>query len=230
MWATLVGTWALVWAFVSRIDGMYSWHYFLTGGRLLATPSSGQGGIHLFATHPELQMGPLTLGVASGIVGIAGPAMSSWLAGALMLALGALDVWMLALLAPGRWLRRWVVSALVVIPAWSILAVHYGHLDDVLALSFMSAGLLLANRRRPWAAAVAIGLAAAAKPWALPMLFVAWGDREHRAQAAGAGSGRVGASVAAVRHRRPAHAAHQFLRHPRTPPTRRCGCGASPPR
>lgn len=186
-WVTLVVAWALVWAFVSRIGGMYSWHYFVTGGRLLIHPDWSQGGLHLFATHPELQMGPLTMVVAAGLVGTVGPALSSWFAGALMLSLGALDVWFLALLAPGRRLRRWVVSAAVVIPAWSVLAVHYGHLDDVLALTFMSAGLLLARRRQPWAAAVAIGLAAAAKPWALPMLFMAWGDREHRAKRLGLG-------------------------------------------
>ncbi len=180
LWATVVVAWGLVWALASRIGGMYSWHYFVTGGQLLIHPGWSQGGLHLFATHPELQMGPLTMVVAAGVVGAVGPGPSSWIAGALMLALGALDVWLLALLAPGPRLKRWVVAALVVIPAWSVLAVHYGHLDDVLALSFMSAGLLLARRRQSWPAAVAIGLAAAAKPWALPMLFLAWGEREHR--------------------------------------------------
>ncbi|HEX2857694.1 MAG TPA: hypothetical protein VHO26_09505 [Propionibacteriaceae bacterium] len=172
--------WTVAWAFVSRVGGMYSWHYFATGGRLLTMPGSPQGGVHLFASHPELQMGPVTLAVSALVVKAVGTTASSWLAGALMLGLGGLDVWLLTLLAPGRRFQRWLVSALVVIPAWSVLAVHYGHLDDVLALSFMAAALVAARRGHPWAAVVAAGLAAAAKPWALPMILLGWGGREHR--------------------------------------------------
>ena len=177
---TAVIAWGLAWAVVSRVGGMYSWHYFVTGGRLLSSPASPQGGLHLFATHPELQMGPLTLAVSAAVVSLVGPAASSWIGAALMVALGAVDVWLLTLLAPGRRLQRWLVSAIVVIPAWSVLAVHYGHLDDVLALSFMAAGLVAARRGHPWIAVVAAGLAAAAKPWALPMILLGWGGRDHR--------------------------------------------------
>jgi len=41
-----------------------SWHFFALGGRLLTRPAPDRGGLHLYATHPELQFGPLTLLVA----------------------------------------------------------------------------------------------------------------------------------------------------------------------
>ncbi|MGZ4436531.1 MAG: hypothetical protein ACXVW6_02755, partial [Nocardioidaceae bacterium] len=69
---------------------------------------------------------------------------------------------------------RLLLAAVVLVPAWTVLAVRWGHLDDVLAM----AGGVLAVRavcaRRPLAAGLALGAALAAKPWAvgfLPLLL-----------------------------------------------------------
>ena len=47
------------------------WHYYADGGRALFGGSygeSGRGGVHLFADHPELTTGPLSLVVARGVL------------------------------------------------------------------------------------------------------------------------------------------------------------------
>lgn len=74
---------------------MYSGHHFVTGARVLASPD----GVPVVATHPELQMGPLTLVVALGIVSWGG-AGAIVVAGAGMLLLGALVLTMVLLLRP----------------------------------------------------------------------------------------------------------------------------------
>lgn len=191
-WPALVG-WTLLWAVVSAYHGLYSWHYFRTGGVALLDPSS-HGGLHVFANHPELQMGPLTLLVSAMIVAVFGTTGSGWVGAALMLLLGLVDLWFLRQAGaggpdrtaagpstpagpPGRVVA---IAGALLLPVWSVVAVHYGHLDDVLAMSLVCAGLLQATRGRSWSALFLVALATAAKPWALPMMLIAWGDREGR--------------------------------------------------
>ncbi|QGF23116.1 hypothetical protein [Raineyella fluvialis] len=193
LWTALVW-WTILWAAVSAYHGLYSWHYFRTGGTALLDPTS-HGGLHVFATHPELQMGPLTLVVAALLVAVAGASASGWVGAALMLGLGILDLWFLwqagaAGSTSGRTTGRTgggapagrvvAVAGAMMLPVWSVVAVHYGHLDDVLAMSLVCAGLLQATRGRSWSAVVLLALATAAKPWALPMMLIAWGEREGR--------------------------------------------------
>ncbi len=59
-WIVLIA-WTAVWtAWNDRVGG-YSWHYFRDGAWLLSHPSVPGGGLHLYATHPQLQIGPLAL-------------------------------------------------------------------------------------------------------------------------------------------------------------------------
>ena len=58
------------------------------------------------------------------------------------------------------------------LPVWMNLAVH---IDDVLALVLVVAAIWSAVHRRSFPAAVLLGLAAGAKPWALPFVLLALG-------------------------------------------------------
>lgn len=196
LWPALAW-WTILWAAVAAYHGLYSWHYFRTGGAALLDPSA-HGGLHVFATHPELQMGPLTLLVAAGVVAVCGASASGWVGAAVMLGLGMVDLWFLwragsARTGPhdGPPGRPVAVAGALMLPVWSVVAVHYGHLDDVLAMSLVCAGLLQATRGRSWWALVLLALATAAKPWALPMMLIAWGRREGRLSRAVVGAAAV---------------------------------------
>ncbi len=71
------------------------------------------------------------------------------------------------------------IAAIVLIPAWTVLSVRWGHLDDVLAMTFAIVALRAVSSARPVLAGAALALAIAAKPWAigfLPLLLVLpWG-------------------------------------------------------
>ncbi len=167
----LLVLWTSLWALAAAWQGMYSWHYFVTGARVLASPD----GVHVFAAHPELQMGPLTLVAALGIVSWGG-AVAIVVAGAGMLLLGALVLAMVLLLrrddAGTERAQRLLVVGVLLAPAWTVLAVHYGHLDDALALTAMVAAMLALTRSRPGLAAVMLAVATGFKPWAAPCAVV----------------------------------------------------------
>src|SRR5665647_367944 len=87
--------------------------------------------------------------------------------------------------------RRIIIAAIVVIPAWTVLSVRWGHLDDVLAMTFAIAALRAVSAHRPVLAGVALAAAIAAKPWAvgfLPLLLVLPRDRLRAAATAAAGT------------------------------------------
>ena len=62
---TVLTAWTVLWGLVHAPAGGYSWHYFALGAKLLTSPAAGAGGVHLYASHPELQIGPLSLLVAA---------------------------------------------------------------------------------------------------------------------------------------------------------------------
>ncbi len=162
--------WTSLWALVAAWHGMYSWHYFVTGARFLGSPL----GAHVFAAHPELQMGPLTLVVALGFVSWGG---SAAVAGAGMLLLGALVLAMVLLLvrhveSGTERAQRLLVVGVLLAPAWAVLAVHYGHLDDALALAATVGAMLAVSRSRPGLAAVVLAVAVGFKPWAAPFAVI----------------------------------------------------------
>ena len=155
-----------------------SWHFFELGGQTLADLDDGlRAGLHVYAEHPELQIGPLALLVAApfaaaGDLGL----LAVQLLGA---ATGPLLVWVVADTARcwhggGRWNDRWsattVAAGLAFIPVWTYLGVGVTHLDDVLALALTAFAVRAVAQRRPLLAATLLGLAVDAKPWALPFL------------------------------------------------------------
>jgi len=80
--------------------------------------------------------------------------------------------------------RQRGLAALVLLPVWAELAVHYTHLDDALALVLLVAGIHAVARARPILAALLLAASDIAKPWALaflPLLLVLHRDRWHRA-------------------------------------------------
>ncbi|MEO7058549.1 MAG: hypothetical protein ABI083_02400 [Lapillicoccus sp.] len=167
----VLAVWTVLWAGAVAWQGMYSWHYFVTGARVLGSPDA----VHVFAAHPELQMGPLTLVVALGLVSWGG-AVATVVAGAGMLLVGVLVLVMVLLLRPvgsgTERAQRLLVVGLLLAPAWTVLAVHYGHLDDVLALAATAGAMLAMSRSRPGLAAVVLAVAVGFKPWAAPCAVV----------------------------------------------------------
>lgn len=186
VWAVLL-LWTVAWSLVQSVGGLYSWHYFVTGGTALLQPGLPGSGLHVYAAHPDLQMGPLTLVVAAVIVGVGGP-FNAFLAALVMTALGALTLrFLLTLRAQLRdepiSPRTALYAGLLLIPAWSMLSVYYGHLDDALALTLTTGAMVAVAQRRPWLTVVLLAAATGAKPWALPfvVLLLAYpGGRLHR--------------------------------------------------
>jgi hypothetical protein len=64
-------------------------------------------------------------------------------------------------------LRPWHWVGLLIVGSWASLAAGTGHLDDGLAVLGLIAAVVAGNRDRRLIAAVAVGLAIAAKPWAV---------------------------------------------------------------
>ena len=149
------------------------WHYFRTGSALLF----GEDGLHVFARHPELHMGPLSLVATRAL----SPFGHSGLSGAIVLmwALGPLTLFLLERAA--RAIRggpdtlvafTTLVGGLLFLPAWFRAAGPVAHIDDVLAMAFLVFAAWAVAVRRPSLAGLAVGLAVAAKPWgiiALPL-------------------------------------------------------------
>ena len=166
-----VALWSIWWSWHMWPDSGLSWHFSVDGANMLMHGS----GLSLFADGPWLQTGPLSLLVAAGL----SPLPANLGKGAALLAMAAtgplLVVALTPLVAPAGRHRRIIIAAFVLIPAWTVLAVRWGHLDDVLALVFAIVALRAVSAGRPVLAGVALVLAIAAKPWAvgfLPLLLV----------------------------------------------------------
>jgi len=172
-----------LWAAAQVGHALVSWHFIATGAALLGSDDTGAG-LHLYATHPQLQIGPLTFLAAAPLNGL-----PAWLS-------GSVAAVVIAATAPAMLLslshlphltvtsRQRGLAAAVLLPVWAELAVHYTHLDDALALVLLIAGMHAVARCRPIPAALLLAESADAKPWALafvPLLLVLPRDRWHRA-------------------------------------------------
>ena len=179
----LLGAWTAGWVVLTWPVSGLSWHFFATGsGALLHTD-----GLSTYARHPELQVGPVSL-LVGGVFELL-PAGAAQPAALLAMALlGPLLVGLLAReVAPERRLARVLLAALVAMPAWTVLAVRWGHLDDVLAIAAAVGAVVGLCRRRPLAVGLLLGLAIAAKPWAVGFLPLLLALPRHRVRAAVAG-------------------------------------------
>jgi hypothetical protein len=181
---TFVALWTVAWAWYMWPSSGLSWHFSVDGARLLLHGS----GLNLFADAPWLQTGPLSLLVAA----LLSPLPASTAKGIALVAMTAAGPVLIAaltpLVAPARKHRRIVIATIVLIPAWTVLSVRWGHLDDVLAMVFAIVALRAVSADRPILAGAALALAIAAKPWAvgfLPLLLVLpWGRLRAAAVAA----------------------------------------------
>jgi hypothetical protein len=187
VFSTLVTAWTVWWAWHMWPNSGVSWHFSVDGANLLLHGS----GLSLYADAPWLQTGPLSLIVAALLSPL--PAnIGKNVALVAMTAAGPLLIAALApLVAPAGRHRRIIIAAIVVIPAWTVLSVRWGHLDDVLAMTFAIAALRAVSAHRPVLAGVALAAAIAAKPWAvgfLPLLLVLPRDRLRAAATAAAGT------------------------------------------
>jgi hypothetical protein len=174
-----------------------SWHFFDQGARLLFSGDAAGGGLHLYANHPRLQIGPLSFLIAEPLR-LADPWHGRYVAIALMTASGPVLLWLAASLKLARTQtvipqQRLALAGLVFLPVWTELATHFAHLDDVLALAFALLALRAIDARRATVAGLLLGCAADSKPWAAAfacLIFVL--PRHLRLRTAGAWVAVVG--------------------------------------
>ncbi|MFI6848448.1 hypothetical protein [Kitasatospora sp. NPDC050467] len=171
----LLVAWTVLWFLLVEPSGGFSWHYLRQGEELLFS-GQADGGLSLYAHHPELQIGPVSLAVArlfdpfaahTGQV-LAEAAMSGL--GLVMLVLvGRTAAWYY--LGTGtnhrRLQQRLLIAGLAFIPMWVEVSVRFAHLDDVLALFFTTLAAHALSRGRAVQVAVYLALAVDSKPWAL---------------------------------------------------------------
>ncbi|MCW2598893.1 MAG: hypothetical protein JWM02_722 [Frankiales bacterium] len=164
----LLSGWTLFWALVHTPGGGYSWHYFSLAARLL-TGSGPASGLHVYAAHPELQIGPLAMAVAVPIRAL-DPALGRVIAPLLLTATGPL---LLAWLVRAR--ERYVAatspllllsSGVLLLPVWTEVTTHYTHLDDVLALAFAAGAAVAARYGSAPVTGLLLAAAVDSKPWA----------------------------------------------------------------
>ena len=200
VWGALA-VWTAGWAWLRWTPSGISWHFFPQGAHLLFGGSgTAADGLHLYARHPELQIGPLTFAVVEPLTWLPAAAALAT-AQVLMTAAGLLALWLVAPLAardqdsrrdsgsdstrtrgPGFRFRfrsgsgevRVLLAGLVVLPFWTVLSVRWTHPDDVLAILLAAAAVRAIHARRGSLAGLALAGAIAAKPWAVgftPMLL-----------------------------------------------------------
>lgn len=162
----------------------YSWHFFADGATLLIgghPPGMNlPGGLHLYANYPQLQFGPLALLTAVAmrpVTTTGGWMIATWSMTFTGLAVLAMVEHLVRLIRPrdastSRTTSRATVVTMLIgggsfLWSWELLAVHFGHLDDVLALLLLTSALVAVVYRAPILAGVCVGLATDAKPWAL---------------------------------------------------------------
>ncbi|MEU9456422.1 hypothetical protein [Streptomyces sp. NPDC048277] len=176
----LLSAWTVLWFAVVQPHGGFSWHYLRTGGELLyAGPGRTDGGLNLYAHHPELQMGPVSF-LAAGLfnpfpesVGqLLGAAVMSLLGLIILVVAGRSAAWYF--LGTGtnhqRLRQRVLIAGLAFIPMWIEVSVRFGHLDDVLALFFTALAVRSLTRGNAAATGIFLALAMDSKPTALAFL------------------------------------------------------------
>lgn len=180
-WPVLVAWMALWFAVEARRGGM-SWHFSARGAHLLWSGGT-HGGLHLFASDPRLQSGPLSFVLAQPLTwigpheGLVAAQVAMTLLGLIVIA--AVERAAFALNATSSvtdaQIRRTVLlGAAVLIPMWQLTGVGYAHFDDVLALTFAALAVWAVVRQRPVLVGACLGLSIDSKPWAaafLPLLF-----------------------------------------------------------
>lgn len=207
-----LGCWSAVWFVILAHRGGIDWKFFTTGTSLLfgghpaviggitggpgtAGPAGlpgppAPGGLHIFASYPALQMGPLAY-LVTGVLRHLGPDNGLVAAEVFLQACGLLIVYLTERIAVSvrpslredpRFPFTMLTGGAVFLVAWSELAAGFAHLDDGLALLLAVLAVLAATGQpaHPVLTGVCLGLAADAKPWALVFLPVALIARTRR--------------------------------------------------
>ncbi|SOB83034.1 hypothetical protein [Streptomyces sp. 1331.2] len=171
----LLVAWTVLWFFLVEPSGGFSWHYLRQGEQLLF---SGQpdGGLSLYARHPELQIGPVSL-AAARLTAPFSPHTGQLVAEAASAALGLVMLVVVGRTAALYYLgtgtnhrrlqQRLLIAGLAFIPMWVEVSVRFAHLDDVLALFFTTLAAHALARGKPVQVAVFLALAVDSKPWAV---------------------------------------------------------------
>ncbi|MFJ3787746.1 hypothetical protein [Kitasatospora sp. NPDC090091] len=171
----LLVAWTVLWFLLVEPSGGFSWHYLRQGEELLFSGRS-DGGLSLYAHHPELQIGPVSLAVAR-LFDPFPPHTGQVLAEAVMSGLGLVMLVLIGRTAAWYYLgtgtnhrrlqQRLLVAGLAFIPMWVEVSVRFAHLDDVLALFFTTLAAYELSRGRATLVALHLALAVDSKPWAL---------------------------------------------------------------
>nr|WP_326847202.1 hypothetical protein [Streptomyces kaniharaensis] len=171
----LLVAWTVLWFFLVEPSGGFSWHYLRQGEQLLFS-SQPDGGLALYARHPELQIGPVSL-AAARLTAPFSPHTGQLVAEAVMSALGLVMLVLVGRTAALYYLgtgtnhrrlqQRLLIAGLAFIPMWVEVSVRFAHLDDVLALFFTTLAAHALARGKPTQVALFLALAVDSKPWAI---------------------------------------------------------------
>nr|WP_223243805.1 hypothetical protein [Streptomyces sp. CBMA156] len=171
----LLTGWTVLWFFLVEPSGGFSWHYLRQGEQLLFSGQS-DGGLSLYAHHPELQIGPVSLAAARLTAPFA-PHTGELIAEAVSVGLGLVMLVVVGRTAALYYLgtginhrrlqQRLLIAGLAFIPMWVEVSVRFAHLDDVLALFFTTLAAHALARGKPTQVAVFLALAVDSKPWAI---------------------------------------------------------------
>jgi hypothetical protein len=168
-----------------------AWHFFDDAARLLIgrAPSGEAGGLRLYADHPDLQFGPLSIVLAVPFA-LLGETVGQWAAMAVTAAAG-LGAYALVLsgvecMLPSS--RRVPDSVMLfggalVVTTWGDIAIRTAHIDDAVTLVGLAAALRWCALDRARPATLALAVSAAAKPWGLmfaPLALVPTGHHRGR--------------------------------------------------
>ncbi|MGD6740597.1 hypothetical protein ACOKM3_01985 [Streptomyces sp. BH106] len=170
--------WTALWIPTAELHQAISWHYFRTGEQLLFNGTPG-GGLALYAHHPELQIGPVSFLVATAFAPFRFH-VGEELADAFMCGLGLCILVLVGRAAAEHYRgtgvnhrhlqRGMLIAGAAFTPMWVDVAVHFGHLDDVLALLFTTLAVHALVRGRATAVGIFLALAIDSKPWAIGFL------------------------------------------------------------
>jgi hypothetical protein len=178
------------WSFLREgSDLLFGRRTMLSSSATVAPQLSTQpGGLHLYANYPELQLGPLTLGLVALIRWLGGP-----YGRAVTVALGTLlcvpAIWLVDTAAglvrtsdgdPRRRAQLVLVGGFSVLAVWTQATLRYGHVDDALVLFFAALAVWAVVRADAPLLGAACALAVAAKPTGLillPLLLALAGRR-----------------------------------------------------
>lgn len=174
VWSVLVAVICVVGVAHLGVSSGLTWHYVQTGVREMFSRRA----LHVYADHPEVQMGPLTLVAAAPFVVILPALLGRLVMMAVLSGAGLFCLQQVTVLA-GTKVRtdgRLILAlGVLFLPVWMEVAVHWEHPDDAIALLCAILALRLAREEHWVASAALLALAADFKPWALafvPLLLM----------------------------------------------------------